>query len=109
MGLLRLSHHHFTKLIEIHGSRTVFVELLEDSLQFLLCERRQELTDQASQRLGGDVAVTLLVVYPATTKCSLEPLPTRAFSLLKAPTGAFTLKNLLRHYSEWAFKHSEPN
>ena len=67
MGLLRLSHHHFTKLIEIHGSRTVFVELLEDSLQFLLCERRQELTDQPSQRLGGDVAVTLLVVYPATT------------------------------------------
>ena len=67
MGLFRLSHHHFTKLIEIHGSRTVLIELLEDSLQFLLCERGQEFTDQPSQGLGGDVAVTLLVVYPATT------------------------------------------
>ena len=32
-------------------------------------------------------------------------VPTRAFSLLKAPSNAFTMKNLLRHYTKQAFKH----
>ena len=31
--------------------------------------------------------------------------PTRAFSLLKAPTSASITKNILRHYGEWAWKH----
>ena len=35
----------------------------------------------------------------------LERAVTRAFSLLKAPTNAFTIKNLLRHYAKQAIKH----
>ena len=35
-----------------------------------------------------------------------EMAPTRAFSLLKTPTSAFTIKNL-RHYAELPYKHSE--
>ena len=31
-----------------------------------------------------------------------EKAPTRAFSLLKAPTSAFTFKTLLRHYAKQA-------
>ena len=31
----------------------------------------------------------------------------RAFSLLKAPTSAFTVKNPLRHYAKQVFKHGE--
>ena len=39
----------------------------------------------------------------STTGCSItEKAPTRAFSLLKAATTAFTFKTLLRHYAEWA-------
>ena len=32
-----------------------------------------------------------------------EKAPTRAFSLLKGPTSAFTFKTLLRRYAKWAF------
>ena len=32
----------------------------------------------------------------------MEKAPTRAFSWLKAPTSAFTLKTLLRHYAKRA-------
>ena len=32
----------------------------------------------------------------------MEKAPTRAFSLLKAPTSAFTFKTLLRHYAKGA-------
>ena len=31
-----------------------------------------------------------------------EKAPTKAFPLLKAPTGTFTIKNLLRHYTKQA-------
>ena len=31
--------------------------------------------------------------------------PTRAFSLLKTPAGAFTIKNIF-HYAKLAFKHN---
>ena len=30
-----------------------------------------------------------------------EKAPTKAFSLLKAPTSAFSFKTLLRHYAKW--------
>ena len=36
-----------------------------------------------------------------------EKAPTRAFSWLKVPTSAFTLKTLLRHYAKWALTHSK--
>ena len=39
----------------------------------------------------------------STTGCTVtEKAPTRAFSWLKAPTGAFTFKTLLRHYAKRA-------
>ena len=30
-----------------------------------------------------------------------------AFSFLKVSTCAFTIKNLLRHYAKWAYKHGK--
>ena len=63
-GLFRLGHHHFTELIKVHGSGSVLIELLKDSLQLLLGEGGEQLTDQAPEGLSGDVAQTLLVVYP---------------------------------------------
>ena len=38
------------------------------------------------------------------SKC-LEKASTRDFSLLKAHSPASKIKNLLRHYAKWAFKH----
>ena len=34
-----------------------------------------------------------------------EKASTRAFSLLKAPTSACTIENLLRHYAKQTFNH----
>ena len=36
-----------------------------------------------------------------------EKAPTRALSLLKVPTSAFTIKNLLTHYARRAIKHGK--
>ena len=36
-----------------------------------------------------------------------EKAPTMAFPLLKAPTGAFTFKTLLRHYAQWTLTPRE--
>ena len=36
-----------------------------------------------------------------------EKAPTRALSWLKAPTGAFTFKTLLRHYAKQAPEHGK--
>ena len=63
-GLFRLGHHHFTELIKVHGSGSVLVELLQDSLELLLCQGGEELSDEAPEGLSGDVAQTLLVIYP---------------------------------------------
>ena len=44
---------------------------------------------------------------PACGRSSLQELSKfhTAFSLFHAPTSAFTVKNLLRHYAKQAFKH----
>ena len=43
------------------------------------------------------------ITFGSTTGCTItEKAPTRAFSWLKAPTSAFTLKTLLRHYAKRA-------
>ena len=55
-------------------------------------------------KLSGGIIHLLLVPqigYPWS--CTItEKAPTRAFSWLKAPTSAFTIKTLLRHYTKWA-------
>merc|ERR1711917_96405 len=62
--LFRLSHHHLAELVKVHGAAAVLVQLLNDAVQFFICERGQELPDESSQCLGGDVAQPLLVVDP---------------------------------------------
>ena len=59
-----MAHHHLTELVKVHGSGTVLVQLLQDALQLFLGEGGKQFTDQASQGVGGDVAQTLLVIYP---------------------------------------------
>ena len=71
-GLFRLGHHHFTELIKVHGSGSVLIELLKDSLKLLLSKGGEQLTDQAPEGLSGDVAQTLLVVYPVTMTFRLQ-------------------------------------
>ena len=61
-SLLGLGHHHLAELIKVHGAGAVLVELLQDALQLLLRERGEELSDETTQGLGGDVAQALLVV-----------------------------------------------
>ena len=67
-ALLGLGHHHLAELVEVHGAGAVLVKLLQDALQLLVGEGGQQLPDEASQGLGGDVAQALLVVDPATKR-----------------------------------------
>ena len=62
--LFRLGHHHFTELIEVHGSGAVLIKLLEDSLELLLGQGGEQLANQTAKSLSGDVSQTLLVIYP---------------------------------------------
>ena len=60
-----------------------------------------------SKQAGTSVAAAVLVpqIDPSVLQPVLtitEKAPTRAFSLLKAPTSAFTFKTLLRHYAKQA-------
>ena len=68
---ITLGHHHLTELIKVHGSRTILIQFFNDSLQFLISERSKQLSNQSSQSLGGDEALTLLVVDP---ECVLQLL-----------------------------------
>jgi hypothetical protein len=68
LGLLRLGHHHLAELVKVHRAGPVLVELLEDALQLLVLEGRQQLADEAAKGVGGDVAEPLLVVDPAGIK-----------------------------------------
>ena len=63
-GLFRLGHHHFTELIKVHGSGSVLIELLKDSLQLLLGEGGQQLGDEAPQGVRADEPLALLVIKP---------------------------------------------
>merc|ERR1712011_59861 len=62
--LFRLSHHHFTKFIKVHRSRTVLIKFFKNSLKFFLSERSQKFTNKASKSFSCDVAKTFLVIYP---------------------------------------------
>merc|ERR1719153_1820322 len=67
--LFRFSHHHLAELVEVHGSRTVLIQLFKDSLQFLVRKRSQQLRDETSEGFCSDVAKTFLVINP---ECILE-------------------------------------
>ena len=62
--IILASHHHFTEFIKVHGSGAVFIKFLKDSLKLFLGERSEKFTDESSKSVCGDVAKTLLVIYP---------------------------------------------
>ena len=70
--LFRLGHHHFTEFIKVHGAGSVFIELLKNALEFFFGERSKQFTNQTSQSLCGDEAVSLLVIYSKIEKSQLE-------------------------------------
>merc|ERR1719251_883697 len=59
-----LCHHHLAELVKVHRSRAVLVQLLNDSFQLLVCERGEQLSDEAPERLCSDESLALLVVHP---------------------------------------------
>ena len=65
-ALLGLGHHHLAEFVKVHGAGAVLIKLLQDALQLLVGEGGEQLPDEASQGLSGDVAKALLVVDPKT-------------------------------------------
>ena len=72
--VLRLGHHHLTELIKVHGPGAVLIQLLNDAIELLVREGGEQLSDQSSQGLVGDVAKTLFVVDPnqTITRCKKQ-------------------------------------
>ena len=66
------SHHHLAEFIKVHGSGAIFIELINNAIQLLVSQGGEQLTDQAPEGLSGDVAQTLLVVYPVTMTFRLK-------------------------------------
>ena len=64
---VRLGHHHLTELVEVHGAGTVLVQLLNNAVQLVWREGCQQFADKASESLGVDVALALLVVDSGAT------------------------------------------
>ena len=58
------SHHHLAEFIKVHGSGAVFIELINDSIQLLVSQGGEQLSDQGSEGLVGDEALVVLVVEP---------------------------------------------
>merc|ERR1711934_1217474 len=72
------SHHHLAEFIKVHGSGAVFIELINDSIQLLVSEGGEQLSDQGSQGLVGDEALVVLVVKPESVlELSLHGLNVR--------------------------------
>ena len=63
---LRIAHHHLAELIKVHGARTILIQFFNDSIEFIRCEGCQQFADKASEGVGGDVALALLVVDSET-------------------------------------------
>ena len=71
--------------------------------QRLICPRPQLPVRQqwADMCLRSDIIIIQLKVTVLELETKVHPkAPTSAFSLLKAPTTAFTFKTLLRHYAK---------
>merc|ERR1712071_635886 len=62
LKLFSFCHHHFTKFIKVHGSRTVFVKFLKNALNLFLSKRSKKLSDDFSQSVISDEALALPVV-----------------------------------------------
>ena len=58
---------------------------------------------------GAGVVYSFKRRFPKIKRCFTiaEEAPTRAFSWLKAPTGVFTFKTLLRQYAKQALTHDK--
>merc|ERR1719468_153329 len=62
--VLRLTHHHLTELIKVHGSGSVLVKLGNDAVQLLVSEGGEQLGDEAPECVHGDESLTILVINP---------------------------------------------
>ena len=54
-----LSHHHFLELIEVHGAATVLVNLLDDVVEVVLCQRVVDLAQDVLQHVVRDEPLAL--------------------------------------------------
>merc|ERR1719468_13137 len=62
--VLRLTHHHLTELIKVHGTGSVLVKLGNDAVQLLVSEGGEQLGDEAPECVHGDESLTILVINP---------------------------------------------
>ena len=60
-------HHHLAELVKVHGPGPVLVKLLDDAVQLVVGEGRQQLGDEPAQGFHGDESLTCLVVDPEQT------------------------------------------
>merc|ERR1719206_829894 len=60
--LFAFGHHHFTKFIKVHGTRSIFIKFLKNTLNFFFCKRGKKLGDKFSQCIVGDESLTLPII-----------------------------------------------
>ena len=79
----------------VHGVVLVLGDVLEVDVAVLVLQKLGQLLQYVTV-----VSVTIRAINEQSRSCTCgrrRPLP-RAISLLKAPTSAFTINDLLRHY-----------
>merc|ERR1719315_416371 len=119
LELLWLCHHHLTELIKVHGSRTIFIKLLKNTLKFLFCERSKEFSNQSSKCLCSDVAKTLLVINPESilqfplhglhVRILYQECGTKLAELSKLNLTRAILINLRKKFFKLFLSRSEPH
>merc|ERR1712112_355808 len=60
--LFAFCHHHFTKFIKVHGTRSIFIKFLKNTHNFFFCKRGKKLGDDFSQCIVGDESLTLPII-----------------------------------------------
>merc|ERR1719348_795736 len=63
------THHHLTELIEVHGSTTIFIQLINDAVEFICREGSEQLAYQLSQSVHCNEPLTFFVIE---TECILQ-------------------------------------
>ena len=66
---LRLGHHHLAELVKVHGSGSVLVQLVDDSIQLLVAQRGEKFSNERPQCFVSDVSQALLVVDSKQKNC----------------------------------------
>merc|ERR1711982_76587 len=117
--LLWLCHHHLTELIKVHGSRTIFIKFLKNTLKFLFSKRCEEFSNQSSKCLCCDVAKTLLVINPESilefplhglhVRILHQECGTRLAELSKFNLTRTILINLCKEFLKLFLSRSEPH